>query len=51
MARELKLNLPPADDLFTTQEERDDAKREKVLEICVPIFRNQTSVVKGVNHN
>jgi len=29
----LKLNLPPADDLFTTQEERDDAKREKVIDI------------------
>ena len=33
MARELKLTLPPADDLFTTQEERDDAKREKVIDI------------------
>jgi len=33
MKRELNLNLPSADDLFTTQEERDDAKREKVLEI------------------
>ncbi|MDR0295257.1 MAG: ParB/RepB/Spo0J family partition protein, partial [Prevotellaceae bacterium] len=33
MAKELKLNLPPADDLFSTQEERDDAKREKVLDI------------------
>jgi len=31
MARELKLNLPPVDDLFTTQEERDDAKLEKVI--------------------
>ena len=33
MARELKLNLPPADSLFSTQEERDDAKREKVMDI------------------
>ena len=33
MARELKLNLPPVDDLFTTQEERDDAKLEKVINI------------------
>ena len=33
MPRELKLNLPPADSLFTTQEERDDLKREKVLDI------------------
>lgn len=33
MARDLKLNLPSADDLFSTQEERDDAKREKVLDI------------------
>ena len=33
MSRELKLNLPPADSLFSTQEERDDLKREKVLDI------------------
>jgi ParB family chromosome partitioning protein len=33
MAKELKLNLPSADDLFSTQEERDDAKREKVVDI------------------
>lgn len=33
MAKELKLNLPPVDDLFSTQEERDDATREKVLDI------------------
>ena len=29
----LKLNLPPADSLFSTQEERDDAKREKVMDL------------------
>jgi ParB family chromosome partitioning protein len=33
VAKEIKLNLPSADDLFSTQEERDDAKREKVLDI------------------
>lgn len=33
MAKELKLNLPPVDILFSTQEERDDQKREKVLDI------------------
>ena len=33
MANVIKLNLPSADDLFTTQEERDDAGREKVMEI------------------
>lgn len=33
MAREIKMSLPSADSLFSTQEERDDAKREKVLEI------------------
>jgi ParB family chromosome partitioning protein len=27
------LNLPTADSLFTTQEERDDVSREKVLDI------------------
>jgi len=31
MGKELKLNLPKADDLFTTQEERDDANSEKIL--------------------
>ena len=33
MAKELKLNLPSADDLFSTQEERDDQKRERVMEL------------------
>ena len=33
MAKEIKLNLPSADDLFTTQEERNDLKHEKVLDI------------------
>jgi len=29
----IKLNLPSVDDLFSTQENRDDAQREKVLDI------------------
>ena len=33
MPRELKLNLPRADDLFSTQEQRDDDSREKVTGI------------------
>jgi ParB family chromosome partitioning protein len=33
MASAIKLNLPSADDLFSTQEERDDAKRERVMEL------------------
>ena len=33
MAKELILNLPHADDLFTTQEERDDAKLERVVNL------------------
>ena len=33
MPKELKLSLPSVDDLFSTQDERDDANREKVLEI------------------
>ncbi|MCL2579107.1 MAG: ParB/RepB/Spo0J family partition protein [Oscillospiraceae bacterium] len=33
MSKELKLNLPHVDELFTTQEQRDDANREKVLDI------------------
>jgi len=35
VAKELKLNLPPADDLFSTQEERDDAKLERVMELSL----------------
>ena len=35
MAKELKLNLPSVDDLFSTQEERDDAQREKVMDIPI----------------
>ena len=31
--REIKLNLPAADDLFSTQEERDEAKREFIADI------------------
>ncbi len=31
--KEIKLNLPAADDLFSTQEERDEAKREFIAEI------------------
>jgi ParB family chromosome partitioning protein len=33
MANAIKLNLPSADSLFSTQEERDDAKRERVIDI------------------
>lgn len=31
----INLNLPSADDLFSTQEERDEAKREMVAEIAI----------------
>lgn len=33
MSREIKLNLPSVDDLFSTQESRDDERREKVMDI------------------
>ena len=33
MSKEIKLNLPSVDDLFSTQESRDDAKREKVMDV------------------
>jgi len=33
MSRELKLNLPHVDELFTTQEQRDDAKLERVIDV------------------
>jgi hypothetical protein len=33
--RGINLNLPSADDLFSTQEERDEAKREMVNEIAI----------------
>jgi ParB family chromosome partitioning protein len=35
MAKELKLNLPSANDLFSTQEERDDAKLERVANLSL----------------
>jgi ParB family chromosome partitioning protein len=35
MANAINLSLPPVDELFTTQAERDDNKREKVLEIPI----------------
>lgn len=34
-SREIKMPLPSADDLFTTQEERDLAKAEKILDIPI----------------
>ena len=53
MKKELKLDLPPADSLldtiFTTQEQRDDAKREKVMEIPlseIDPFPNHPFLVK-----
>jgi ParB family chromosome partitioning protein len=33
MANGIKLNLPSADDLFSTQEEREDAHRERVVDL------------------
>jgi len=33
MAQKLNLNLPSADDLFSTQADRDDAQREKVVDV------------------
>ena len=53
MKKELKLDLPPADSLidglFTTQEQRDDVKREKVMEISlseIDPFPNHPFLVK-----
>ena len=39
MSRNLELKLPPADSLFTTQEERDDRKREKIMDIPLAELR------------
>ena len=33
--KELPLNLPSVDDLFTTQEEREDKTREKIVDIPI----------------
>lgn len=35
MAQKLSLNLPSADDLFSSQEEREDAQREKVVDLPI----------------
>ena len=43
------LNLPSANDLFSTQESRDDAQREKVLDIPlseIDVFPNHPFLVK-----
>ena len=40
MAKKLEFNLPKADDLFSTQEMRDDAKREKVIDILISELDN-----------
>ena len=37
MANAVKMTLPTADDLFSTQETRDDAQREKVQEIALDL--------------
>ena len=38
MGKVIKLDLPPADNLFSTQEERDDLKREKVVDIPLSLI-------------
>ena len=35
MAQKLSLNLPSADDLFSSREEREDAQREKVVDLPI----------------
>lgn len=37
-AKEIPMNLPSVDDLFTTQAEREDDKREKVLEVPLELI-------------
>ena len=39
-SREINFNLPSADDLFSTQEERDEAKREMIMEISIDEIRD-----------
>lgn len=39
-SKEINLNLPSADDLFSTQEERDEAKRESVKNIPIAEIRD-----------
>jgi ParB-like partition proteins len=39
MSRNLELKLPPANSLFTTQEERDGRKREKIMDIPLAELR------------
>jgi ParB-like partition proteins len=39
MSRNLELKLPPADSLFSTQADRDDMKREKIMDIPLAELR------------
>ena len=38
MAGAIKMSLPSADDLFSTQDERDDAQRERVQDIPLDLI-------------
>jgi len=38
LAAPLKMSLPSADDLFSTQETRDEAQREKAQDILVNLI-------------
>ena len=42
--REINFNLPSADDLFSTQEERDEAKREMIMEIPI-LFQTPSCIL------
>ena len=46
-SREINMNLPSADDLFTTQEERDQKNQEHVKNISVYAHRkNRADILK-----
>ena len=48
MNKKIELSLPSVDDLFTTQEQRDDMKREKIMDISLDDlhpFKNHPFIV------
>ena len=51
MGKTIPLELPSADSLFTTQEQRDDSNREKVYEIQVSERTGGLNSFQGIAGN
>ena len=48
-ARDIEMKLPSLDDLFSSQEERDDAKLKRIYDTSLKGTRQETSVQNAEN--